>query len=205
MKRRLRFALARFGVSIKKVTVRLTDLSVSKGTIDKECLIVVSLRREGEVVVRGRGEYCNQTFNCCADRIGRAVERELSRDWKTPAPEVNRIQEADLNGEFINRLLDKKKEDAMGREKLLFKSEEKKNSVEIVAFLRNIADKIEQDGSMTLLQGEDRVVLDFPNSMTMEIKVEDEEKKRKGTKRTFEIELEWYPDSDYKQSSVVIE
>ena len=93
----------------------------------------------------------------------------------------------------------------MGREKLLFKSEEKKNSVEIVAFLRNIADKIEQDGSMTLLQGEDRVVLDFPNSMTMEIKVEDEEKKRKGTKRTFEIEFEWYPDSDYKQSSVVIE
>ena len=49
----------------------------------------------------------------------------------------------------------------MGREKVLFKSEERKSSVEIVAFLRSIADKIEQ-GSMTLRQNENEVVLDFP-------------------------------------------
>ena len=39
----------------------------------------------------------------------------------------------------------------MGREKVLFKSEERKSSVETVALLRNIADKIKQ-GSMTLRQ-----------------------------------------------------
>ncbi|MBU0945442.1 MAG: amphi-Trp domain-containing protein [Proteobacteria bacterium] len=93
----------------------------------------------------------------------------------------------------------------MGREKILFKSEEKKSSVEVVAVLRSVADKIEQGSSMTLRQGKDKIVLDFPKNMTLEIKVEDEEKKRKGTKRTFEIELEWYPGSGHKESSVTIE
>ncbi len=93
----------------------------------------------------------------------------------------------------------------MGREIVLFKSEEKKSSVEIVALLRRIADKIEKGKSMTLRQGKDKVVLNFPQNMTLEVKVEDEEKKRKGTKRTFEIELEWYPGSDGEQSGVTIE
>ncbi len=93
----------------------------------------------------------------------------------------------------------------MGRETVLFKSEEKKSSVEGVAVLRSIADKIEKGKSMTLRQGKDKVVLDFPQNMTLEIKVEDEEKKRKGTKRSLEIELEWYPGSDGKHGGVTIE
>ena len=94
----------------------------------------------------------------------------------------------------------------MGREKILFKSEEKKSSVEIVAILRSIADKIEQGSSMTLRQNKDEVVLDFPQDMTLKIKVEDEMKKRKGTKREFEIELEeCYPGADDRQRGVTIE
>ena len=83
--------------------------------------------------------------------------------------------------------------------------DEKKSSVDIVAVLRSVADKIEQGESMILRQGKDKVVLDFPQNMSFEIKVEDEMKKRKGTKRTFEIELEWYPGADSKQSGVTIE
>ena len=92
----------------------------------------------------------------------------------------------------------------MGREKVLFKSEERKSSVEIVAILRSIADKIEQ-GSMTLRQNDNEVVLDFPQHMTLEIKVEDEIKKRKGTKRELEIELEWYLGVDDRQAGMTIE
>lgn len=92
----------------------------------------------------------------------------------------------------------------MGREKTLFTSKERKSSVEIVAILRNIADRIEQ-GSMTLRQNENEVVLDFPQQMTLEIKVEDEVKKRKGTKRELEIELEWYLGADDRQTGVMIE
>ncbi len=92
----------------------------------------------------------------------------------------------------------------MGREKVLFKSEEKKSRVEIVSILRSVADRIEQ-GTMTLRQGEREVVLDFPQHMTLELKVEDEKKKRKGTKRQLEIELEWYPDAGEGPSGVTIE
>lgn len=94
----------------------------------------------------------------------------------------------------------------MGRETVLFKSEEKKSSVEIVAVLRSVADKIEKGESMILRQGKDKLVLDFPHNMTLEIKVEDEVKKRKGTKRTFEVELEWYTGTDGKRkNSMTIE
>ncbi len=41
--------------------------------------------------------------------------------------------------------------------------------------------------------------------MTLEIKVEDEVKKRKGPKRTFEVELEWYPAAGDKRCGVTIE
>ena len=41
--------------------------------------------------------------------------------------------------------------------------------------------------------------------MTLEIKVEDEIKKRKGTKRELEIELEWYLGADDRQTGVTIE
>ncbi len=91
----------------------------------------------------------------------------------------------------------------MGREKVLFKSEEKKSSVEIVSILRSIADRIEQ-GSMTLRQGDQEIVLEFPRQMTLELKVEDEQKKRKGTKRQLEIELEWYPDAGDSPAGVTI-
>ena len=92
----------------------------------------------------------------------------------------------------------------MGREKVLFKSEERKSTVEIITILRSIADKIEQ-GTMTLRQNDNEVVLDFPQNMTLEIKVEDEMKKRKGTKRQLEIELEWYPGADDRQTGITIE
>ncbi len=89
-------------------------------------------------------------------------------------------------------------------EKILFKSEEKKSSLEIATMLRNIADKIEQ-GHMVLRQDENEVSLDFPDHMTLEIKVEEEIKRTKGTQLKLEIELEWYPGDKGHKTGVTIE
>lgn len=89
----------------------------------------------------------------------------------------------------------------MGVEKVLFKSEEKKSSSEIAAALRRIADKVES-GGLTLKQGQDTVQLDFPDTMTLEIKVEEESGRQ--TKRSLEIELEWVPGQDTSGKTEII-
>jgi amphi-Trp domain-containing protein len=78
----------------------------------------------------------------------------------------------------------------MGIETVLFKSEEKKSAKEIADILRQIADKIES-GSMTLMQSGNETILDFPQSMILEMKVEEEQGRK--LKKSFEIELEWIP------------
>jgi len=72
--------------------------------IDKECLIVVKLQKGGEVVVQGSGMDCSVTLNYCADRIGRAVGRELTRYRRAPIRKIRRMQnvekEVSLNEEL---------------------------------------------------------------------------------------------------------
>ncbi len=76
----------------------------------------------------------------------------------------------------------------MGRETVLFKSEEKKASRDIANTLRQIADKID-DGSIILKQGSEEITVEFPEKMVLELKIEEEQGKR--LKKSFEIELEW--------------
>ena len=76
----------------------------------------------------------------------------------------------------------------MGRETVLFKSEEKKTSSDIANTLRQIADKIDE-GTMILKQGPEEITLEFPKNMALELKIEEEQGKR--LKKSFEIELEW--------------
>ena len=60
----------------------------------------------------------------------------------------------------------------MGREIVLFKSEERKSSVEIAEALRQIADKID-GGTMILKRNSEEVKVEFPKSMVLELKVEE--------------------------------
>ena len=78
----------------------------------------------------------------------------------------------------------------MGFETVLFKSEEKKSAKEIAEVLRQVADKIEI-GSMTLVQSGNETILDFPQTMILEMKVEEDQGRK--LKKSFEIELEWFP------------
>jgi amphi-Trp domain-containing protein len=89
----------------------------------------------------------------------------------------------------------------MGIETVLFKSEEKKSAKEIADILRQIADKIEI-GSMTLMQSGNETILDFPQSMILEMKVEEEQGRK--LKKSFEIELEWIPGEAQQGSATIL-
>lgn len=89
----------------------------------------------------------------------------------------------------------------MGRENILFKSEERKSASEVAAIIRQLADRVEQ-GTITLGQNENRITLEIPQNMVLELKVEEEEKGR--VKRSLEIELEWVVGAE-DQGGFVIE
>lgn len=78
----------------------------------------------------------------------------------------------------------------MGREIVLFESEEKQSRQNVVAFLRELADKVEQS-RVVLQKGGESLTLEIPANLTLEIKAEEEDKKGR-TQRSLEVELEWY-------------
>ena len=89
----------------------------------------------------------------------------------------------------------------MGFETVLFKSEEKKSAKEIAEVLRQVADKIEI-GSMTLVQSGNETILDFPQTMILEMKVEEEQGRK--LKKSFEIELEWFPGEEQEGGAKIL-
>lgn len=89
----------------------------------------------------------------------------------------------------------------MGKETVLFKSEEPRDLPGVVDFLRQLADKLAQN-ELVLRQGESELALSLPNRVVLELKVE-EEAKAAGTKRTFEIEIEW-TDGDESAGGVTL-
>lgn len=74
---------------------------------------------------------------------------------------------------------------------ILLKSEEKKSRFEVAKFLKDLAEKIES-GTVKLIQGEETVVLEIPENLTLELKVQEKVKQKKSKKKQLEIELEWY-------------
>ncbi len=100
MERRLHFSLSRFTHAIDGVTVRISDINGPRGGHDKECLIVVRLRQGGEVVVQGNGGDSMAVLNQCADRVSRAVARELDRRRSTPIRAIRRREPAAGNEEM---------------------------------------------------------------------------------------------------------
>ena len=90
----------------------------------------------------------------------------------------------------------------MGRETVLFKSEEKKASSDIANTLRQIADKID-GGTMILKQGSEEITLEFPKNMVLELKIEEEQGKKR-LKKSFEIELEWIMGEEQSDGATIL-
>lgn len=74
-------------------------------------------------------------------------------------------------------------------EKVLFKSEEPKDRASVVAFLRDLVNRLEQ-GKITFKRGEEELFIEIPEQVVLEIKVEEKTKPGK-IKRSLEIEIEW--------------
>ena len=77
----------------------------------------------------------------------------------------------------------------MGKEQILFKSEQKMSSAEAAQILRTIADKVER-GKVVLTQGAKKTTLKIPGQVELELKAEKETGRRK-TNKKLEIEIEW--------------
>lgn len=75
------------------------------------------------------------------------------------------------------------------KKQILFNSKERKDLQSVAAFLRELADKMEEN-QVTLRQGEDETPLVFPNNVVMDIKVERKVKPHKNRYK-FEIEIKW--------------
>lgn len=93
VERRLRFALGRFGRRVSHVAVTVADLNGPRGGIDQLCRIIVDLTPRGKVVVEVRDTEAVIAVARAAERIGRAVARELERrrDHPVRLSEVSRI------------------------------------------------------------------------------------------------------------------
>ena len=79
----------------------------------------------------------------------------------------------------------------MGKEVKLFKSEEKVNRSELTNFIHQLAEKISA-GQVVLRQGQEEITLDLPQSLILEVQVEDEDKGARGTQHSLEVEIKWF-------------
>jgi amphi-Trp domain-containing protein len=82
----------------------------------------------------------------------------------------------------------------MGKEVVLFASEEHVSAQQVSDFLRQLADKVDA-GEVTLSKGSESLTLNLPQNLVLEVKAEEEEKS-KGTKRSLEVEIEWMEGED---------
>ena len=77
----------------------------------------------------------------------------------------------------------------MGKETVLFSSEEKRDRNSVADFLHQLADKV-ASGEVILRQGGEELALALPQNLVLEIKAEEETKKSK-IKNSLEVEIEW--------------
>lgn len=78
-KRRLRFALTRASVRIKRVVVRLGDTNGSRGGEDKFCRMQVYLEHAPPVLIRDAGADLYAVIDRVAERAGRNVTKRIDR------------------------------------------------------------------------------------------------------------------------------
>ena len=84
----------------------------------------------------------------------------------------------------------------MNKKSILFKSKERQQRSEVATFLRQLADKFES-GQVVIRRGAEELALDIPNSVILEVEIDNQVKKSKGLQHTFEIEVKWFEDDTY--------
>lgn len=87
----------------------------------------------------------------------------------------------------------------MGKEVVIFRSEEKADRARVCSFLRDLADRIEQN-NVVLVQAGEETPVDIPDTVELEVKFE-EETETSGKEYSLEVEFEW-PEGGEGEGSV---
>lgn len=82
----------------------------------------------------------------------------------------------------------------MGKETVLFTSEERLKLPAVSSFLRQLADKLDTQ-EVVLRKGDEEITLVVPTNVVLEVKAEEEDKKGR-VQRSLEVEIEWYEGED---------
>jgi amphi-Trp domain-containing protein len=77
----------------------------------------------------------------------------------------------------------------MAKKNTLIKSKERRSTQDIAAFLRQLADRLEQN-EITLQRGDEAISLEVPDRVTLKLKVKEKTKKR-ATKHQLKLALRW--------------
>ena len=77
VRRRVGFALGRFSLSLRRVTVRVSAVSAIRGGVDAECRIGVRLIRSGSIVLMERGPDVYAVIDRSIERLGRGLARHV--------------------------------------------------------------------------------------------------------------------------------
>ena len=81
-------------------------------------------------------------------------------------------------------------------EETLFRFEQSMSRPEVAAYLRTVADALEEDGALTLSAGDQSVAPEVPERVTFEVKVERETNGAGDSEMSVELELEWDENED---------
>ena len=79
VERRIAFALRPFEQQVTRVNVNLNDVNGPRGGVDKQCRILVSLRRGPTVRIEDLDVDLASAVGRAADRVGTAVSRRIER------------------------------------------------------------------------------------------------------------------------------
>jgi ribosomal subunit interface protein len=79
VERRIHFALDRASESVRKVSVRLSDLNGPRGGEDKRCRIQVVVPGAADVLIDATEPDLYVAIDRAADRAGRTLARQLAR------------------------------------------------------------------------------------------------------------------------------
>jgi ribosome-associated translation inhibitor RaiA len=76
---RLEFALSRFESQLGRVAVYLSDVNADKGGVDKQCKVVVPIKRGRSIVMQDRDSNWLALFDRVAERLGYNVSKQIAR------------------------------------------------------------------------------------------------------------------------------
>jgi ribosome hibernation promoting factor len=79
VERRINFALGAFEDKVARVSVNLDDVNGPRGGVDKQCRILISMRRGTPVMVEDLDVDLASAVGRAADRAGNAVSRRIER------------------------------------------------------------------------------------------------------------------------------